>query len=324
MYLHGQLREPLFQNVCNEKIKGFVHCLNNGIPSPCKCHFVHHFASFLRIGPFHLEMKLSHPFRTVIHDFFTEQEMYWLLDYSKPRLSSSRIVPLTTISKTKSDLRYNQGKTGFTVAKAVTAWFNDIEYNEKQTYIKIISEAEPLAYDHPPLTDPYSYKVQHETMYRISKKIEAVTNFNVTTRFGASPYQTTNYGLSGMVMTHSDPWGYEHGVELDEDRHKLTRTGDYLATFMGWFEKTQAGGNTAFTATQFEGTVKPNKGSAAFWINLSSCHKKDPRSSHGGCPVLKGSKWILNKWIYSWDQWKNWPCYLEPEIAVHPFKGMSS
>ena len=92
---------------------------------------------------------------------------------------------------------------------------------------------------------------------------------------------------------------------------------------MGWHQDTQAGGHTAFVYNQFEGTVEPNKGSAAFWINLFSCHTMDRRSRHGGCPVLKGSKWILNKWIYSWDQWKNWPCYLEPGISIHPFKGMS-
>ena len=149
-------------------------------------------------------------------------------------------------------------------------------------------------------------------------------SFNVTTRHGASRYQSTNYGLSGLVVTHIDPWGYEQGVELVEDRYSLTRTGDYIATFMGWFQDTQAGGNTAFTTENFEGTVEPTKGSAAFWINLSSCHIKDLRSTHGGCPVLKGSKWILNKWIYSWDQWKNWPCDLVPGETIRPFEGMSS
>ena len=34
-------------------------------------------------------------------------------------------------------------------------------------------------------------------MLKISKKIELATNFNVTTRHGASSYQTTNYGLAG-------------------------------------------------------------------------------------------------------------------------------
>ena len=291
-YLPGQLREPLFQNVCNGKIKATARQqkLENDFPYYPKCHFVHHFTPFLNLGPFHLEVKLYHPFRTVIHDFFTGKEMDWMLEYSKPRLTSSRqgTLPSSTLSLTNSDLRYTHNtNTGFTVAKAVTTWFNDIEYKEIQTYKKISAEGEPLAYEHPPLNDPYNYIIEHEIMRGVSRKIELATNFNVTTRHGASRYQSTNYGLSGLVVTHIDPWGYEQGVELVEDRYSLTRTGDYIATFMGWFQDTQAGGNTAFTTENVEGTVEPTKGSAAFWINLSSCHMTDIRSAHGGCPVLK-------------------------------------
>ena len=102
------------------------------------------------------------------------------------------------------------------------------------------------------------------------------------------------------------------------------RTGDYIATFMGWFADTEAGGETAFMNHKYEGTIRPTKGSAAFWINLANCHQKDERAQHAGCPVLKGSKWILNKWIYSWEQWKSWPCYLEQYKTIYPFEGMSS
>ena len=90
------------------------------------------------------------------------------------------------------------------------------------------------------------------------------TNFNVTSRHGASMYQTTNYGLSGMVNLHMDPWGYEMGVLIPDDRYRLTQTGDYIATFMGWFEDTKGGGGTAFTEKDFEGSIEPTKGSAAF------------------------------------------------------------
>ena len=92
-----------------------------------------------------------------------------------------------------------------------------------------------------------------------------------------------------------------------------------IATFMGWFKEPEAGGGTAFISNEFEGVIEAKKGSAAFWINLSSCHIKDSRTLHGGCPVLKGSKWILNKWIFSWDQWKSWPCYLQPYTSIIPF-----
>ena len=60
----------------------------------------------------------------------------------------------------------------------------------------------------------------------------------------------------------------------------------------------------------FEGTIMPKKGSAAFWYNLTSDGYRDPFTRHGGCPVLKGSKWILNKWMYSFDNFAKFPCHV--------------
>ena len=311
--------------MCNENIKSIIH--NGTSASQPKCHFVHHFSPYLKLGPFHIEVKLYMPFRTVIHEFFTEKEMDWMLVYSKPRLSASRYlqVPESTKEITKSQWRYSDPtKKAYTVAKTVTTWFDDITWSEEERFEQISLEGEPLMYEVHPLKDPYSFTVEHDLMLGISRKIEFATKFNVTTRHGASQYQTTNYGLSGMVESHLDPWGYEMGVELPEDRKILVKTGDYLATFMGWFEDTTAGGGTAFIATDYQGVLKPKKGSAAFWTNLSSCHVKDHRATHMGCPVLKGSKWILNKWIYSWDQWKDWLCQMEPNVTISPFVGMSS
>ena len=322
----GEIRTPFFQKVCNGDIKGLGSKTRGDyyLNTRPRCHLVHHFSQYLMLGPFHLDVKLYHPFRAVIHDFFTEKEMVWMMEYSKPRLSESRkgAIPQSTISKTKTDRRYT--KNGYTVGKAVTSWFNDIEYNEQQEYVKISPEGwKPLVYEYPPLADPYSYKIRFDIMHGISKKIELATNYNVTTRHGSSEYQTTNYGLSGMVVDHFDPWGYEQGQEVTEDRKQLTRSGDVIATVMGWFEDTQAGGETAFTDREYEGVLEPRKGSIAFWINLSSSHRKDPRAKHGGCPVLKGSKWILNKWIYSWDQWKVTPCDLNIYQTIPPFAGIS-
>ena len=41
---------------------------------------------------------------------------------------------------------------------------------------------------------------------------------------------------------------------------------------------------------------------------------------HGGCPILKGSKWIFNKWIYYFDQWRKFPCGLNPDDTFDPPK----
>ena len=50
--------------------------------------------------------------------------------------------------------------------------------------------------------------------------------------------------------------------------------------------------------------VKPAKGKAIFWYNHLLDGKGyladvDPRSTHGGCNITKGTKWIATNWISS-------------------------
>ena len=90
----------------------------------------------------------------------------------------------------------------------------------------------------------------------------------------------------------------------------LVSSGDKFATFMGWLSDVEAGGGTSFIYPDKEMSLKPMKGSVVFWLNLSASHKKDHRLNHGGCPVISSQKWIVNKWIYGFDQWKKWPCTL--------------
>ena len=57
----------------------------------------------------------------------------------------------------------------------------------------------------------------------------------------------------------------------------------------------------------------PTKGSVAFWYDLDLKGHRDFATFHSGCPVLKGSKWIFNKWIQNLDQFKKWPCSTDPD-----------
>ena len=112
-YVRGELREALFQNVCNGNIKGkgipmdVDNKIRRGQQREPKCHLAHHFDPFLSIGPFKLEVKFYFPLRTIIHEFFTKKEMAWLMEYSKPRLTSSRegSIDQSTLELTKSRLR---------------------------------------------------------------------------------------------------------------------------------------------------------------------------------------------------------------------------
>jgi prolyl 4-hydroxylase len=60
----------------------------------------------------------------------------------------------------------------------------------------------------------------------------------------------------------------------------------------------------------------PTKGSVAFWHNLDLKGYRDYRNFHSGCPVLKGSKWIFNKWILSFDQFLKRPCSIDPDKDI--------
>ncbi|KTF80421.1 hypothetical protein cypCar_00041580 [Cyprinus carpio] len=52
------------------------------------------------------------------------------------------------------------------------------------------------------------------------------------------------------------------------------------------------------------------KGSAVFWYNLHKNGKVDLNTEHAGCPVLRGNKWVANKWIHEFGQEFRRPCSL--------------
>ena len=57
------------------------------------------------------------------------------------------------------------------------------------------------------------YKEQIGTipiLTRLTDKIERATNFIVSGRWSASPYQVTNYGLGGSCEVHMDPVSHEN------------------------------------------------------------------------------------------------------------------
>ena len=314
------LTEAKVHSVCREELKGNGQFMNPRMTSYIpKCSFIHHFNPFVKLGPFHLEIHFYRPFRGIFHDFLSEKEMQRTVNISIPKLSASR----TSMNKTKYLAPYGRNNKDFrkpnTVEKSVVTWLFDIEYNEKQVFYKTSKKNKPLKYDVMPLHDPYSFTVTDRMLFILSKRVESAINLNITKRHSSSPYQTTNYGLAGIVERHIDPIGYEKGAIIEEEQKHLIQSGDIIATFMAWLKDTDLGGATAFTEQNFENAVYPKKGSAAFWFNLSSCHTKDSRAKHAACPVLKGTKWIFNKWMYSYDQWKQIPCGLISGLTISHF-----
>ena len=67
-----------------------------------------------------------------------------------------------------------------------------------------------------------------------------------------------------------------------------------------------AGGATAFPKIGV--AARPRKGTAVFWYNLDTDGRRDNRSLHGACPVVRGVKWVSNKWIREGAQIWRRPC----------------
>ena len=88
---------------------------------------------------------------------------------------------------------------------------------------------------------------------------------------------------------------------------------------MVWLSDVQKGGATCFTYPDEEGTVSPRKNSALFWIDMDRRLARDQRLLHGGCPVLLGTKWILNNWIYSFGQWRSWSCGMDTNAEFNVY-----
>ncbi|XP_006822416.1 transmembrane prolyl 4-hydroxylase-like, partial [Saccoglossus kowalevskii] len=141
--------------------------------------------------------------------------------------------------------------------------------------------------------------------------------------------QVVKYGIGGHYNAHIDS-----GVDTGEDNSltcchlKLARNCRICryVTFMVYLNDVEKGGETAFPVANNSTydvealrhgkklnlnkycnksnlMIKPKKGKAVIWYNHFINEQTgwfghtDQLTWHGGCPVVKGTKWILNRWI---------------------------
>ena len=98
----------------------------------------------------------------------------------------------------------------------------------------------------------------------------------------------------------------------------IKKGGERLATFMMFLSSQEQGGRTVFP--QLGISVKPVAGSALMWVNIRSNGLFDTRVLHMGCPVLRGNKWIANKWVLWADQMIRYSCHRD-KAAHYSLRG---
>ena len=202
------------------------------------------------------------------------------------------------------------------VAKTVQTWIPDIKFHTHKRY----DDVDDYIRYH--IETNTTFDIVHPILYKLSKRLEMASRLNITKRWSTLDYQVTNYGLGGLCEPHLDPHGYMEGADLPPSRVFLKVSGDIVGTLMGWLNDCEEGGATAFNIPGAEVRLFPTRGSTAFWFSLLRSGVRDHRANHGGCPVIKGSKWIFNKWAYHFDQVNNFPCGLRKSDTIQPFTGM--
>lgn len=103
--------------------------------------------------------------------------------------------------------------------------------------------------------------------------------------------QVLHYSISGEYRPHYDYFPVEHPGNSNYLRHG----GQRVATLIMYLNDVEAGGETIFPEIGL--SIAPRQGAAVYFSYTNSLGQLNPKSLHGGAPVIQGEKWIATKWM---------------------------
>jgi len=143
---------------------------------------------------------------------------------------------------------------------------------------------------------------ENQHVASIYRKANHLTGLNMET---SEELQVSNYGIGGHYEPH-----YDFARREEKNAFKSLGTGNRIATLLMYESDVELGGATVFTNIGV--SLRPKKGSAAFWYNLRANGEGDDMTRHAACPVLAGTKWVSNFWIHERGQEFTRPCSTDP------------
>jgi prolyl 4-hydroxylase len=125
---------------------------------------------------------------------------------------------------------------------------------------------------------------------RIDERLAAIMNGPAENSEGL---QVLRYRSGGQYPPHfdflvpSNPAGSQ----------SIARSGQRVSTLIVYLNDVIEGGETVFPEAGL--SVVPRRGHGLYFEYTNSRMQVDPRSAHGGAPVVQGEKWIVTKWMRS-------------------------
>jgi prolyl 4-hydroxylase len=134
----------------------------------------------------------------------------------------------------------------------------------------------------------FSRSTEGKTVQKIRKNITSIAGIPAE---NGEDMQVLHYKVGGEYQPHYDyfdpstPGGLIH----------FNRGGQRVATLLVYLNTVEKGGETIFPKANL--AITPTKGKAVLFYNVKHDGKIDPKSFHGGAPVIAGEKWIATIWL---------------------------
>ena len=144
-----------------------------------------------------------------------------------------------------------------------------------------------------------NHRSSHGTFFRpretsfialLDERMSALMNSPVENGEGL---QVLHYNPGGQYPPHFDFLTPSNPASVES----IARSGQRVSTLIVYLNDVSEGGETVFPEAGF--SVVPRKGNALYFEYTNSQMQVDPRSAHGGAPVIRGEKWIVTKWMRS-------------------------